>query len=122
MGIKLGVTPADVKFSVTFAMPDGADGVIEATAAALTRKELAKRVDELRVKADGLKAETSLAVAVQQSDEAVADFLAGVLKSWDVEAELTMETLTQLVNELPAAGTALVEGYQKAVFEGVQKN
>ena len=122
MGIKLGGVQPDVALRVEFALGAGEVGVITASAVALTRKALAQRVDEMRAETQALQDNTSMTAVVEGSDGAMAAFLTSVLKSWDVEAPLTYETVLQLVSEFPAAGSALLEAYQRAVFEGARKN
>lgn len=122
MVIKLGNTPKTFKKSVVkFRMPDGSNGVINAVFKYRTRTQFGEFLNTVFADA-GEKApegETpdfeKLFAATKDKN---ADHLILALDSWDVDAELTLDSLKLLSNEIPAASIALMEAYNNACTQG----
>lgn len=121
--IKLGARPVSINRTVKFDLPDGTAGQIECGFAYRTRAEFGTLVDEQAEGAGGGTPDKfSMAGALQRASAANAAYLLKILKSWDVDAELTRESLEQLADELPAAVVAMVEAYRSAIVEGRSGN
>ncbi len=130
--IILGKRPEFFKKAVKFPMLDDTIGIIECQYKYRTRKEFSEFVDA-RVKLE-LDAATAAAAAIAPADddgtgppmvlstvrlnEGRAAYILDILKGWNVEAELNLENVIQLVDELPAAAVAIIETYRLAVHEG----
>jgi hypothetical protein len=127
--IKLGKRPDTFKpFSVSFTLPDGSEGKIEATFRYRTRREFGAMLDDLfgspgkelpqRTEADGAPKLTDYEALFARTSEANARHLLTALAGWSLEEPLTEESLQSLCDELPAAAAALMAGYSTACQEG----
>jgi hypothetical protein len=109
-------------FDVRFKAPDGKELTIPAVAYRYrTRKEFAKLVDGVNAansKPANPDGSFSLTQFFEASDAKSVDLLLDSIKEWGLEEPLNRETLEQLVDELPAAFTALWESYAAAARDG----
>lgn len=126
--VKLGVRPETFKpFPVTFQMPDGTTGVIEATFRYRTRKEFGKMLNEMFAAAGKEKPEVDADEAPKPVDfEALfaetgsknAEHLLESLTAWDVDADLNKENVEEFCDTQPAGAAALMAAYSRACQEG----
>lgn len=138
--IVLGKRPKTfAPITVTFKLPEGGDGCMEITAKYFTRTEFGKLLDDLyteaRTKAEEkAKAEEAIPAGSAEAIEAIigfsqerlqkltrdqnADYLVKVLDGWNLDVELSRESLVQLADECPAAITALMAGVRAAALDG----
>ena len=133
--IVLGKRPDTFSKEVTFPMLDGSSGCIKVDFQYRTRKEHAEFVDGIQAKieakasaeADRYKklAEAGEDLpAIKQADlikyqiEANVDTIMGSVKGWNLDIPFDREAVEQLVDELPAAVTAIVGDYRQAIVEG----
>lgn len=124
--IKLGQTPKNfAPVTVTFDMPDGTKGVIEATYKYRTRDAYGQMMNKLFDDA-GEERQDVAKIDFEQLYKAAgdknADHLMAALEAWDQDFSLTRENLLQLSNEIPAAAIALMSHYRAACIEGRLKN
>ncbi len=96
------------KANVSIPSTDGA-GVIEFEFKHKTRKEVKTYFESLG-EGDAAKSDT----------EALSDLIVGWGKS--VDCEYNAENLETLLDNYPAAAKVIFEAYNKALFEGQQKN
>lgn len=119
--IKLGTRPKTFKpFPVKFEMPDGTEGALTATFVYRTREEYAEFIT----------ANAKAAAPAEADDKPVmervvagiiagnVDFLYGALDAWDLDVDLSEDSLRQLANEVPAAAQQLVGSYAEACLQG----
>lgn len=117
--IKLGQRPEFIERVVAFNMPDGSEGTIICRFRYRTRKEFGTFLKEMLVppvgKADDKTSiETAIALAVDQN----ARYLNSILVGWNLDEELSVDTLTQFADELPAGARAVMDAYAGAISEG----
>lgn len=134
--IILGQRPKSFKRSISFPLPGEVDpGTIEVSFKYRSRTEFAAFIDEMQSAA---KAESELEVsrlkdAIEKGDAASditqADivarqnefnvrYLMGAVDGWNLDAEFDQAAVEQLVDEVPAAVTAIVSSYRSAIVEG----
>lgn len=120
--IKLGARPASFKpFPVKFTMPDGSEGIVMATYRYRTRTEFGELLNEAFAEAgeekpaDGKIDFQALYANIGNKN---AEHLLKSLAAWDLEAELTLESLKELADTLPAGAAALMAAYSVACNEG----
>lgn len=118
--IKLGNRPKSFKKSVSFPMLDGTTGVIEVSYKYRTRTEFGQFIDALMEAAGKTPSSDKFSMAdlMEKTAGANADYIMQVVDGWDVDAEFTRENVQQLSDEVPAAVTAIMDGYRAAVTEG----
>jgi hypothetical protein len=121
--IKLGNTPKTFKpCAVKFPMPDGSEGVIQATFHYRTRTQFGQFLNQVFADAgDTPKADEKpdFEVIFAKTKDKNADHLTLALAGWDVEdQELNRQNLQQLADELPGAAVALMTAYNLACTEG----
>lgn len=138
----LGKRPPFIKSVITGALPGGDVGRIEARYVYRTRTEygemIDKRLADARAEAEAEEARYQAAVRAAQEAgaepparaaitvaemerrtcDANAAYLLDNLLGWDLDRELSMESLQQLCDEAPAMAQALVDGYRAAIIEG----
>lgn len=138
----LGKRPSHVRSIVTATLPNGEVGRIEARYRYRTRTEYGEMIDkrladaraeseaaEEQYKADVAKAQQdgqepparqtlTVAELERRTRDANAAYLLDNLVGWDLDAELTMESLQSLCDEAPAMAQALIDGYRAAIIEG----
>ncbi len=123
--VKLGSRPKNFSKTVSFPMLDGTVGTIKVDYVYRTRKEFGKFVDEL-TEAAGVASTASIDGDGKFSMEALmanvsgsnAEYVLKVIDGWNLEAELSRESVEQLSDEVPAAVNAIMETYRKAITEG----
>jgi hypothetical protein len=130
--IKLGNRPKTFKpFYVKFPMPDGTEGRIQVTFKYFTKIESGKLFDDLiaeakaNAKTDEEKAEVeaaevafSLQEIMEKNRDHNSDYLLRVVDGWDLDEPLSLETLQQLDDEIPAATVAIMTGFREAAQQG----
>lgn len=125
--IILGTRPKTFKpFPVKFEMPDGSEGIINATFRYETKKEFGKRLDAISaaekekastVVSDG-KVSFSWEAFLSSSIEATAAHVLDGLASWDLDIPVSKESMEQMGDEIPAALAALAAAWASACREG----
>lgn len=116
--ITLGKPPKTfAPVTVRFPMPDGSEGVIEAVFKYRSRKEFGAFLAST-FKVDEPQGTPDLAAVMEATVQKNGAYLAEVLDSWSLDEKLTPETAAQLADEVPAAASALMEAYTRAVTEG----
>ena len=121
--VKLGARPKNFKRNVEFDMLDGTKGNIECVYKYRTRSEFGAFVDEMVDKAkpanpDETPKQLSMAELMEKTKDTNADYLLKVLDGWNLDDELSRESLQQLADEVPAAVGAMMETYRAAILEG----
>jgi hypothetical protein len=114
--IKLGARPESVKYAVKFKLLDGQEAQIQCVYKYRTRTEFAEYVKSMTGKKDD--GEFDYAAFIKGNVQQAADYLKGVLLGWDLDADLSEESLFQLADELPQACAAIMEAYRAAMLEG----
>lgn len=133
--IILGKRPKSFKRTVSFPMPGEEAGSIEVEFKYRTRSELAEFSDGIQasVQADAEQEVTRLKAAIDKG-EAIAEpsqaeitarqnafhvrYLMGAVDGWNLDVPFDKEAVEQLVDELPAAVSAIVTDYRAALAEG----
>ena len=121
--VKLGNRPKNFKRNVEFDMLDGTKGNIECVYKYRTRSEFGAFVDEMVDKAkpanpDETPKQLSMTELMEKTKDTNADYLLKVLDGWNLDEELSCESLQQLADEVPAAVGAMMETYRAAILEG----
>ena len=123
--IKLGNRPKNFKRTVSFDMLDGTKGTIECIFKYRTRSEFGAFVDDMFDKSkdtekdsDEIPKQLSMAELMEKTKDTNADYLLKVLDGWNLDEELSRDTLQQLSDEVPAAVGAMMENYRSAILEG----
>lgn len=120
--IKLGARPASFKKTVSFPMLDGTTGHIEIVYFYRTRKEFGLFIDELMEAAGETTRlddeKFSMAALMEKTAGSNADYVLKVATGWNLDEELTHDSVQQLADELPAAVNAIMESYRVAITEG----
>ena len=121
--VKLGARPKNFKRNVEFDMLDGTKGNIECVYKYRTRSEFGAFVDEMVDKAnpanpDETPKQLSMTELMEKTKDTNADYLLKVLDGWNLDEELSRESLQQLADEVPAAVGAMMETYRAAILEG----
>jgi hypothetical protein len=121
--IKLGQRPKTFKpIVVTFPMPEGGDGTIEITYQYRTRSEFGELIDALYKEAGQTPRaegeEFSMKDLMEKTRDKNADYLHKCIAAWNLDVDLSLESLRQLADELPAAASAIMDKYRSAALEG----
>ncbi len=120
--ITLGERPESIKRVVTFTLPEGGEGAIEAHYKYRTRVEFGQLIDEVFDPAnaatpfDGEK--FSMRMHQEQICETNADYLSRILVGWNLDVPFSRDACLQLAVEVPSAAQALMEIYRDACLEG----
>lgn len=120
--IKLGARPKNFKpFPVKFLLPDGGEAVILVTYKYRTRTEFGQMMNAMFADAgaerkDGEKVDFEK--LFQQMGDKNADHLLDSMEAWDLDFDLSRESLLQMADEMPAGPVALMEAYRNACIEG----
>lgn len=122
--LKLGARPQHFKRVVTFAMLDGDEGTIECVFKYRTRTEFGVFIDAIFADAKEPRTDEQFSVEnlMAKTRDKNADYLLQVLDGWNLDDELSRDTLQQLADECPAAVNAVMEAYRAAIVEGRVKN
>lgn len=119
--IKLGNRPKNFPRVIKFPMLDGSEGCIEVTYKYRTRTEFGAFLDELFKAAGVAPAEGEvilMANVMAKTRDSNADYILKVIDGWNLDEPFTPDAVKQLCDELPAASTAIMEGYRLAINEG----
>lgn len=121
--VKLGARPKNFKRNVEFDMLDGTKGNIECVYKYRTRSEFGAFVDEMVDKAkpanpDETPKQLSMTEIMEKTKDTNAYYLLKVLDGWNLDEELSRESLQQLADEVPAAVGAMMETYRAAILQG----
>jgi hypothetical protein len=133
--IKLGNRPKSFARTITFAMLEGGEGRMEVTYKYRSRKELAKLTDEVQAAAqaqheadiEAIKAKAEKKEPIEHLKQVdlldrdislQVDYLMQVVEGWDLDEKFDRSAVEQLADEVPAAITAAIETYRKAINEG----
>lgn len=124
--IKLGQRPKAFRaMNVDFVGPEGDPlRIPNVVFRYRTRSEFAQLLDE---RAEAAKAavipaavdtEATVQTIFHAADSTAAQALANCITAWELESEPSVETLTELLDECPAAGAALWDAYISAARDG----
>lgn len=121
--IKLGNKPKTFKpFPVKFTMPDGEEGAINTTFKYRTRKEYGAFLNDLYHSADTEKPPEGEKIDFEalfaKGGEKTVKKLIDAIDSWEFGYDLTVETLLQLQDEIPASIAAFGDAYRGACLDG----
>ncbi len=118
--ITLGKPPKTfAPVAVRFPMPAGGEGVIECVFKYRSRKQFGEFLTETFGAASAPGAEpATLAAIMAAAVEKNGEYLAEVLDGWNLDEPLNAASAAQLADEVPAAATAIMEAYGRAVSEG----
>lgn len=129
--IVLGKRPKDFKRTISVQMLDGTTGTIECTFKYRTKREYGEFIDGITeagraaekakevAKVEGEEAKPfSLAEYLEKSVDAGSDYILKIVESWNLDVELSKESVEDLANEYPGAAAAIIETYRTAVLEG----
>jgi len=133
--IKLGERPKSFDKTVEFPMLDGSVGCIPVSYAYRTRKELAEMTDEVQSVAKAAEeADIEVVKAKLERKELIepmkqveitdremslqVDYIMKAVIGWGLDVKFERSAVEQLVDEVPAAIPALVEGYRSAINQG----
>lgn len=128
--IILGKRPKNFKKTISVQMLDGSTGTVECIFKYRTKKEYGEFIDGIteaaraaekasEAKADDAEAKPfSLADYLEKSVDAGADYILQILEGWNLDVELTKQSVQELADELPGAAAAIIESYRIAVTEG----
>lgn len=128
--IVLGKRPKDFTRTINIQMLDGTTGTMECTFKYRTRKEFGEFIDAKTdaaleaVKAESAVAPTdadkpfSLKSHLEQSSETSAKYILDIVTGWNLDVELSMDSLLDLANEFPGAPAAIIEMYRAAICDG----
>jgi hypothetical protein len=112
--IKLGARPKNYKRVVKFPLLEGGEGAVECVFKYRTKTEFGQFIDAIVAGAKVKPAldedgRVSMADLMEKTSGANADYLLQVLDGWNLDEELSVQTLQQLANEFPGAGAAIRE-------------
>jgi hypothetical protein len=129
--ITLGKRPKNFKKTISVQMLDGTTGTVECVFKYRTKKEYGEFIDGITEAAraaekasETTKAEDaevkpfSLAEYLEKSVDAGSDYILQILDGWNLDVELSKESVEDLANEFPGAAAAIIETYRIAVTEG----
>lgn len=129
--VKLGKRPETFPHTVTFPMLEGGEGSIPVTYKYRTRKEFGVFWDELTAGADASTADKasdkatdnpvekfSLAKLYAKASTKNAQDVLKIITDWGLDAELSIENVQQLNDELPLAVATIVGDYYTAMTTG----
>jgi hypothetical protein len=125
--IQLGSAPKTFTHCVTFPLVEGGEGEIMVEYAYRTRAQFAAFIAELYpdIKtgpaAVGGPGFDVVAAADRGIDSDVKHIL-GCVRGWDLDNAFDTASVRRLVDEFPAAASALIAGYRDAITEGRTKN
>ncbi len=133
----LGKRPKDFKRTINIQMLDGTTGSVECTFKYRTRKEFGEFIDAktaatleaVKAETEAVKAETeagkpdegkafSLKDHLEQSSETSAAYILDIVTGWNLDVELSLQSLQDLANEFPGAPGAIIEMYRAAIVDG----
>lgn len=128
--ITLGKRPKNFKKTISVQMLDGTTGTVECVFKYRTKKEYGEFIDGIteaaratekasEAKADDAEVKPfSLADYLAKSVDAGADYILQILEGWNLDVELSKQSVEELGDEYPGAAAAIIETYRIAVTEG----
>ena len=129
--ITLGKKPKNFKKTISVQMLDGTTGTVECVFKYRTKKEYGEFIDGITEaaraaekaketpKAEDAEAKHfSLSEYLDNSVDAGADYILQILEGWNLDVELSKQSLEDLGNEFPGATAAIIDTYRTAVLEG----
>jgi len=125
--ITLGARPKTFKpMTLTVALPAGGEGQLPVTFNYFTKTESGKLFDELVEEAKAKDASVegadsagfSLETVMSKTRDHNAKYMARVLNTWGLDEPLSLESLQQLDDEIPAASVAIMEAFRNATQQG----
>lgn len=129
--IKLGAKPKTFKpVTIKCEMPDGTEGAIEVTYKYFTKTESGALFDEMRAAAEAkMKADASakpddpevafsLESVMAKTRDQNAAFMLRVVDSWNLDEKLSLKSLQQLDDELPAFSVQIMDRFRSATQLG----
>lgn len=102
---------------VTFTLPDGSDGAIECVFKYRSRKQFGEFLTSTFSTGE-TTTPPDIAAVMALAVEKNGAYLADVLDGWDLPEQLNADNCAQLADEVPAAASAIMEAYSRAVTEG----
>jgi len=129
--VTLGKRPETITLPAKFEHLDGTKDSIKVTYRYRTKTEFAAFIDERAAAAKAAAeqepvvadpTEFSLAEFFSKQDESLVDHILEIATGWDLADPLNRETVTQLVEEYPAAAAAIAATYRAACVEGRRGN
>ena len=125
--IKLGSAPKAFTHKVTFPLLQGGKGDITMTYVYRDRTKFAEFIDQIypQIKRPDLPPSEPGFDVVESAAKAQADevrYIMGCASGWDLEDDFNEANVKALINEFPAAGTAVTVAYREAIIEGRAKN
>lgn len=125
--ITLGARPKNFTHAVTFALPEGGEGVIHMVFKYRTRSEFGALVDSLAAQAgvappkSGSEEDVqfSLQAILQAGSDQNAAYILQIADGWDLpDHPFELRAVQQLCDELPGAALAIMGQYRAAIVEG----
>ena len=127
--VTLGKRPKNFPLTVKFTMLDGEPGAIAVSYRYRTKTEYGQFIDAIQAAEDAAKKAAgvapdpapesfSLERVLEKAVGSNGAYLTEILDGWDLDIPLDKESAQQLADELPAAATAIMEGYRAAILEG----
>ena len=125
--IKLGNRPKTFKpITVKAELPDGTEGSLTVTFKYMTKTESGKLFDEMvaAAKASGNTIEGTDAASFSmeqimgQTRDRNAQYMLGVIDSWSIDEDVSLENLQQLDDEAPAVIAAVMDAFRSAAHTG----
>ena len=119
--IKLGNRPKTFKpVTIKVPLPDGEEGIMQVTYKYRTRTDFGKLIDTIfkdagEKRADG---DFSMGDLMEKTRDKNAEYLLQCVEGWNLDEPVSLESLRQLSDELPAVSAAIMEQYRTAALEG----
>lgn len=125
--IQLGSAPKSFKHRVTFPLIEGGEGEIVVDYMYRTRAQFASFIAELYpdIKAGAAVIDApgfDLEAAAKRGIDSDVKHILGCVSNWDLDDAFDAASVRRLVDEFPAAASALMTGYRDAITEGRTKN
>lgn len=119
---KLGERPKTFLRKIKFDTLEGVKSEFGVTYHYRTKAEFFELVDELLAAAKARGAATDedkpLSEIVKSADGDNVQYVLKIVAGWDLDDDLNEANMRRLVNEYPAAATAIIDSYRLACVEG----
>lgn len=119
--IKLGNRPKTFRpVTIKVPLPDGEEGIMQVTYKYRTRTEFGKLIDSIFKDAGENRTDGNFSMGdlMEKTRDKNAEYLLLCVDAWNLDDPVTMESLRQLSDELPAVAAAIMEQYRTAALEG----
>lgn len=125
--IQLGSAPKTFHHVVSFPLVEGGEGQITVEYQYRTRAQFAAFISELypEIKTGpGASVEPGfdMIAAAEKSIDSDVRHILGSVRGWDLSDDFDAAAVRRLVDEFPAAASAILNGYRIAITEGRTKN